>query len=233
MLIPIPAASALGARLVARHGALGMFLVTLGERLGLPVFLSPLLLAAGAIVALHPMQFAPILFATAVPCLLGDAMWYELGRWKGRSLIASLCRFSFVPDSLEQKAESCLANFRGVSMLWAKWIPGFAHLAPSVAGAAHLPRLRFHLFNAIGTLTWISLMLAAGVATMRTVRSVGVLSVGLLTHPGRLPLIAIAAGVLLVVGYGWWRRRQSGGEGISGDDLADELGAAAIAVAGE
>ncbi len=92
------------ATLLARHGALWMFLVTLGERLGLPVFISPLLLAAGAMVAVNPLQFWLVLFATAVPCLLGDALWYELGRRQGRRVIAAMCRISFVPDSLEQKA---------------------------------------------------------------------------------------------------------------------------------
>ena len=144
-----------------------MFLVTLGERLGLPVFISPLLLAAGAMVAVNPMQFWLVLFATAVPCLLGDAMWYELGRWKGRSVIAAMCRISFVPDSLEEKAYAGLDRFRGVTLLWAKWIPGVAHLAPPLAGAAHLPRSRFHLYNSIGSLLWILIMLLAGVLSLR------------------------------------------------------------------
>src|SRR5471032_3043481 len=127
-----------------------MFLVTLGERLGLPVFISPLLLAAGAMVAVNPMQFWLVLFATAIPCLLGDAM----------------CRISFVPDSLEQKAYDGLDRFKGFSLLYAKWIPGVAHLAPPVAGAARLPRSRFHLYNGIGSLLWILIMLLAGVVSM-------------------------------------------------------------------
>jgi membrane protein DedA with SNARE-associated domain len=190
--------------LLARHGALWIFLVTLGERLGLPVFISPLLLAAGAMVAINPWQFWLVLFATAVPCLLGDAMWYELGRWKGRSVIAAMCRISFVPDSLEEKAYAGLGRFRGISLLWAKWIPGVAHLAPSVAGAARLPRLRFHLYNATGSLLWIVIMLLAGVVSMRTFNWMVIF-----THSARWSLGLIAAGSAVIAVYGWRRRRRS------------------------
>jgi membrane protein DedA with SNARE-associated domain len=190
--------------LLARHGALWMFLVTLGERLGLPVFISPLLLAAGAMVAVNPMQFWLVLFATAIPCLLGDAMWYELGRWKGRSVIAAMCRISFVPDSLEQKAYDGLDRFKGFSLLYAKWIPGVAHLAPPVAGAARLPRSRFHLYNGIGSLLWILIMLLAGVVSMRTFDWME-----MFTRSSKWSIGLVAAGSILMGGYSWWRRKQS------------------------
>ncbi len=192
------------ATLLTRHGVLWMFLVTLGERLGLPVFISPLLLAAGAMVAVNPLQFWLVLLATAVPCLLGDAMWYELGRWRGRKVIAAMCRISFVPDSLEQKAYAGLDRFKGTSLLYAKWIPGVAHLAPPVAGAARLPRLRFHLYNGIGSLVWILVMLLAGVLSMRTFDWMEVF-----TRSSKWSVGFIATGTILMGGYSWWRRKQS------------------------
>jgi membrane protein DedA with SNARE-associated domain len=189
---------------LAHHTALWMFVVTLGERLGFPIFISPLLLAAGAMVAMSPMRFWLILFATALPCLLGDALWYELGRWKGRSVIGSLCRISFVPDALEQKACAGLDRYHGVSLLWAKWVPGVAHLAPPVAGAARIPRLRFHLYNSLGSVIWILVMLAAGVLSVRTFDWVRAF-----LHSAKWSLGLIAAGSIALVIYGWWRRRQS------------------------
>ena len=192
------------ATLLARHGALWMFLVTLGERLGLPVFISPLLLAAGAMVAVNPFQFWLVLFATAVPCLLGDAMWYELGRWKGRKVIAAMCRISFVPDSLEQKAYNGLDRFKGVSLLYAKWIPGVAHLAPPVAGAARLPRLRFHIYNGVGSLLWILIMLLAGVLSLRTFDWMEVFA-----HSAKWSIGFVVVCSILMGGYSWWQRKRS------------------------
>jgi membrane protein DedA with SNARE-associated domain len=189
---------------LSHHPALWMFVVTFGERLGFPIFISPLLLAAGAIVAMSPMRFWMILCATALPCLLGDAMWYELGRWKGRSVIRALCRISFVPDALEQKACTGLDRYHGVSLLWAKWVPGVAHLAPPVAGAARIPRLRFHLYNSLGSVIWIVVMLAAGVLSVRTFDWMR-----LFLHSAKWSLGLIAAGSIAMAIFGWWRRRQS------------------------
>lgn len=198
------------ATLLARHGVLWMFLVTLGERLGLPVFISPLLLAAGAMVAVNPLQFWLVLFATAVPCLLGDAMWYELGRWKGRAVIATMCRISFVPDSLEQKAYNGLDRFKGFSLLYAKWIPGVAHLAPPVAGAARLPRLRFHLYNGIGSLVWILVMLLAGVLSMRTFNWME-----MFTRSGKWSIGFVLVCSIPMGAYSWWRRKQAQAQRIA------------------
>jgi membrane protein DedA with SNARE-associated domain len=188
--------------MLARHGVLWMFLVTLGERLGLPVFISPLLLAAGAMVAVNPMQFWLVMLATTVPCLLGDAMWYELGRWKGRAVIAAVCRISFVPDALEQKTYRGLDRFRGISLLYAKWIPGVAHLAPPVAGAARLPRLRFHLYNGIGSIVWILTMLLAGVVSMRHFDWME-----MFTRSSRWFIESVLAASVPLALYSWWRRR--------------------------
>jgi membrane protein DedA with SNARE-associated domain len=190
--------------LLARHGALWMFLVTLGERLGLPVFISPLLLAAGAMVAVNPMQFWLVMLATAVPCLLGDAMWYELGRWKGRAVIAAMCRISFVPDSLEQKAYAGLDRFKGISLLYAKWIPGVAHLAPPVAGAARLPRAKFLLYNGVGSVIWILVMLLAGVLSMRTFDWMEMFA-----RSAKWSIGFVLACSIPVAFYSWWRRKQS------------------------
>jgi membrane protein DedA with SNARE-associated domain len=187
---------------IAREGVWWMFLMTLAERLGLPVFISPLLLAAGAMVAVDRKQFWLVLFATAVPCLLGDAAWYEMGRWKGRAMIAAMCRISFVPDSLEQKAYAGLDRFRGISLLWAKWIPGVAHLAPPVAGAAYLSRPRFHFYNSIGSLVWIVGMLLAGVASVKAFDWMAIFA-----QSAKLSLGLIAVGSAAMAIYGWRHRK--------------------------
>jgi len=186
------------------HPAAWIFVAMLGERLGVPLVVMPLLLAAGAMVAVNPASLWLVLIAAAVPCLIGDAIWYELGRWKGRSVISTVCRISFVPDSLEQKAYAGLDRYRGVSLLWVKWVPGVAHLAPPVAGAAKISRIRFHVYNGIGSLLWIGLTLAAGVLSVQTF---GWLREFLQSAKWTLGLIAVCSTALAI--YGWWRRKRS------------------------
>jgi membrane protein DedA with SNARE-associated domain len=186
------------------HPAIWLFVAMLGERLGVPLVVMPLLLAAGAMVATNPGSLWLVLVAAVVPCLIGDAVWYELGRWKGRSVIATLCRISFVSDSLEQKAYAGLDRYRGVSLLWVKWVPGVAHLAPPVAGAARISRVRFHVYNGIGSLLWIGLTLAAGVLSVQTFSW---LREFLQSAKWTLGLIVVCS--IAIAAYGWWRRKQS------------------------
>jgi membrane protein DedA with SNARE-associated domain/rhodanese-related sulfurtransferase len=158
---------------MARHGTLWMFFATLGERLGLPLFVTPLLFAAGALAAMGKLHFGLLLLVTTVACLTGDTVWYELGRWKGSTLLGLLCRISFQPDSCVRRSQLALEKHTGLSLLWAKWIPGVGHLALPLAGAAQVPRARFHLYNAAGSIVWLAVLLAGGYLSMRTIDWLG------------------------------------------------------------
>jgi membrane protein DedA with SNARE-associated domain/rhodanese-related sulfurtransferase len=188
---------------LARHGTLWMFFVTLGERLGLPLFVTPLLIAAGALAAMGQLHFGLLLAVTTAACLSGDTVWYELGRWKGSSLLGLLCRISFQPDSCVRRSQLALSQHTGLSLLWAKWIPGVGRLAQPLAGAAQLPRLRFQLFNAAGSILWLAVLLAGGYLSMRTVNWLGVF---VITAQWAVSAALVVSVVLAAHSY--WQRRQ-------------------------
>lgn len=183
---------------LAEHGTLWMFLLTLGERLGLPLFVTPLLVASGALAAMGKMHPGLLMLATTVACLAGDALWFELGRWKGSAVLGLLCRLSFQPDSCVRRSEMALEKHTGLSLLWAKWIPGVAHLALPMAGAAGMSRKRFHLYNTAGSLVWLAGLLAAGYFSVRTVDWLGLFAV---TAPWAVGVAVLASIALAVRSY--------------------------------
>lgn len=156
-----------------RHGTLWLALATFAERIGLPLFVTPLLVAAGALAAMGKLHFGLLLAASTVACIAGDTVWYELGRWRGSALLGLLCRISFQPDSCVRRSETVLERNTGRSLLWAKWVPGVSHLALPLAGAARLPRSRFHLYNALGSIAWLAALLAGGYVSMLTIDWLG------------------------------------------------------------
>jgi membrane protein DedA with SNARE-associated domain/rhodanese-related sulfurtransferase len=188
---------------LARHGVLWIFLLTLGERAGLPLFVTPILFASGALAAMGKLQMVPLLAATFVACLVGDTLWYELGRWKGSALFGLLCRMSFQPDSCVRRSELALEKHTGLSLLWAKWIPGVAHLALPLAGAAKVPRARFHFYNTVGSLAWLAALLAGGYLSMRTVDWLGLFVITAQWAVGLAIVISIGMAV-----RSYWQRRQ-------------------------
>lgn len=144
---------------LGQHGALALFLATLAERLGLPVVTTPLLVAAGAS---HAHTLPLLLAACLLACLLGDALWYELGRRHGAALLGIFCRLCLQsPNALEPLAAS-LRRRPVLVLLTAKWLPGVAHLVVPLSGVARLPRRRFHLLNACGAILWAAPLLIIG-----------------------------------------------------------------------
>ena len=188
---------------LARHGTFWMFVATLGERLGLPLFVTPLLVAAGALAAMGKLHFGFLLLVTTVACLAGDTVWYELGRWKGSALLGLLCRISFQPDSCVRRTQLALAQHTGRSLLWAKWLPGVAHLALPLAGAARLPRPRFHLYNAAGSIVWLAVLLAAGYVSMLTIDWLGVFAITARWAVSLALVVSVA-----LAAHSYWQRRK-------------------------
>jgi len=189
--------------LIVRHGTLWMFLATLGERLGLPLFVTPLLIAAGALAAMGKLHFGVLLLVTSIACLAGDTAWYELGRWKGSQLLGLLCRISLQPDSCVRRTELALARHTGASLLWAKWLPGISHLALPLAGAARISRPRFQLCNGAGSIAWLAALLAAGYLSVLTIDWLGVFAI---TARWAVVLALVASVALAARSY--WLRRQ-------------------------
>lgn len=94
-----------GAELIAHHGVQWFFAATLSERLGAPIFVTSLLLAAGALAAGGTAHLGTMLVASTVACAVGDTLWFELSRWKGAAFLSLLCRISFQPESLVERAK--------------------------------------------------------------------------------------------------------------------------------
>jgi membrane protein DedA with SNARE-associated domain/rhodanese-related sulfurtransferase len=189
--------------ILARHGGLWMFVVTFAERLGLPLFVTPLLFAAGALAAMGKLHFGVLLLLTTLACLAGDTVWYELGRWKGSTLFGLLCRISFQPDSCVRRSELAMGKHTGSSLLWAKWVPGVAHLAIPLAGAARMPRGRFHFYNAVGSIAWLAVLLAGGYLSMRTIDWLGLFAITARWAMGAA--LVVSAGLAL---QSYWKRRE-------------------------
>jgi len=188
---------------LARHGTLWMFVATFAERVGLPLFVTPLLFASGALAAMGKLNLGLLLLVTTVACLAGDTLWYELGRWKGSALFGLLCRISFQPDSCVRRSELALEKHTGRSLLWAKWLPGVAHLALPLAGAARVPRARFHLYNSVGSIAWLAVLLGGGYLSMRTIDWLGLFAITARWAIGAAIVVSV-----VMAARSYWQRRE-------------------------
>jgi membrane protein DedA with SNARE-associated domain/rhodanese-related sulfurtransferase len=139
---------------ILRHGYLWLFLAALLERIGLPLLVTPLVIAAGAVAGLGDLSLLGIILVAVLASEIGELIWYELGRNRGPSVLRLLCKISLEPDSCVRRSEDAFARHMTTSLISSKFVPGVGRLAGPVAGMSGMARDQFLLLNGLGSLLW-------------------------------------------------------------------------------
>jgi len=145
-----------------RHGYAVLFGAVFAEQIGLPLPAIPVLLAAGALAGTNRFSFVAIVLVAVLAALLGDLIWYALGRRRGRSILNLLCRISLEPDSCVRRTEDIFARHGVRALLLAKFVPGLNTAAPPLAGMFRMRLLRFLLWDGAGALLWAGTFCGTG-----------------------------------------------------------------------
>lgn len=140
--------------ILKHHGYSALFFTVLLDQLGVPLPTVPIVVGAGALVGLGYMHPIPVLLLVLVASLLGDLIWYELGRRRGARILNFLCQISLEPDTCVYKTQSVFDQYGVRCLLFAKFVPGLYTVTPPVAGMVGLPLRRFLAFDAMGIVIW-------------------------------------------------------------------------------
>ncbi|MBI5083601.1 MAG: VTT domain-containing protein [Acidobacteria bacterium] len=190
---------------VLRHGYGLMFAAVLVEQLGAPVPAVPILVVMGALAGFgHYSAWTAFLLAL-IATLAADFFWFELGRRRGDSILALLCRLSLEPDSCVRQTSQRFDRWGPATLIFAKFIPGLSTVAPPLAGSARLSRWKFLLFDAAGTALWAGSALACGVFLGRRLEG----ALLWLAHLGFGLLVLVSTLVLAWIGWKLWHRRKT------------------------
>lgn len=136
--------------LVSQHGYLVIFLLVLAEAMGLPLPASLALVAGGAAVALGFLQ-APIVLLLAIGALLlGDSIYFFLGRYTGWGLLGFLCKLSINPETCMVQSAEMFYKRGKATLVIAKFIPGVNTMAAPLAGSMKMRYEQFLLLDLAG-----------------------------------------------------------------------------------
>jgi hypothetical protein len=91
-----------------------------------------------------------------------DLLWFETGRRKGHGVLKLLCRISLEPDSCVRSTRESFERRGPNTLLFAKFIPGLQTIAPPLAGASGMSRMRFLAYDVPGAIVWAGSFLAVG-----------------------------------------------------------------------
>ena len=191
-------------RLITEYGLLLVFAGVLIEQCGVPLPAYPLLMLTSALAARGQFNVVALLATAVAACLIADTGWYLIGRALGRRVLRLLCRISLSPDGCVRQTESVFTRFGPASLMVAKFVPGFASVATALAGAMHIRRTPFLLFDLIGASLWVGVALALGWMFSPAIDDM----VDTLAQLGRWGLMLVALALALFVAAKWWQRHR-------------------------
>jgi membrane protein DedA with SNARE-associated domain/rhodanese-related sulfurtransferase len=186
-----------------RHGLLIVFLNALLSQGGLPLPLVPTLMTVAALARQSPYQITQIILAGVSGALIAEVALYWCGLHYGQRFLGLLCRLSFSPDFCVRRTEQVFARVGSWSLLLAKFIPGLSLITVAMAGVAKMPVLAFLLLDGIGSLLFISAVVALGLLFQDAITSM----LSTLTDLGKIGGLIVLAAIGLYLLTKWWRRR--------------------------
>ncbi len=161
--------------LILLHGYAFLFCYVFAVQVGVPIPSDPILLILGASVGNGQYSFWAAFAAAITAAVLGDMVWYELGYWRGRSVLKVLCKFSLEPDTCVRQTEVGFMKRGPWALLFTKFVPGASLVSTPLAGAIKMPRWQFLLADTGGAALWSATYLLAGALLHRQIDRVIVL----------------------------------------------------------
>jgi membrane protein DedA with SNARE-associated domain len=179
--------------LVVGHPYLVLLTSGFLERVGAPLLFSPVLVAAGALAAGGHLRFDVAVWIALATCVIGDSLWYEIGRKKGDRVLSMLCRISLEPDSCVRRSKVFFEKGANRTLVFSKWLPGVSHVVPAVAGLSGIERQHFFAMNSAGSALWIVALMLAGYLPVERMHVAS--AVGPILFEGSLVVLAANVGV--------------------------------------
>jgi len=176
---------------LGQHGSLILFVSVSLARAGLPIPLVPILMTAGALAGLNPLQLSKVILASTAGSLLGELCLYWLGLRYGPQFLAVLCRMSLSPDFCVRQTETMFTKLGSWAQLFAKFLPGLWPVSVTLAGVTRMSLLAFDLLNGLGGLLFTGLFVVLGAIFRDAITSV----LATLTEFGSLAVLAVLAGL--------------------------------------
>lgn len=186
---------------LVRHGSWVVALNVLLQQIGLPIPAVPTMMVAGALAASGRMAGTPAFLGAVAASLVADLIWYWAGRRFGYPVLRLLCRVSLSPDTCVRQTEGIFERWGFFSVVISKFVPGFATVAPPIAGALRMRVAAFAAASTASAALWAGAAMAAGYLFVSQIDAI-------LAWTGTHAPLALAALALVLALYVAWKTWQ-------------------------
>lgn len=190
--------------LLLLHGYAFTFWYIFASQAGIPIPADPVLLLMGAFAGdgVYSLRISFLLALTA--SILGDVLWYELGRQKGRAILNLLCKLSIEPDSCLRRTESGFRKRGAWTLIFAKFVPGMSLVSVPLAGTIRMPRGLFLLADAAGCTLWVGAYLMLGFLFHKQVSKI-IVGIGLIGRQAGIVALTLISIYIAAKYFQRWR----------------------------
>lgn len=140
-----------------------IFLLAFGESLAIISLLIPasaILLASGALIGADLLPFMPTLVAASAGAIVGDWISYWLGKHYHKKIINSW-PLNKHPKTVF-RAEQFFQRYGLTGVFIGRFFGPLRAVVPLIAGAMHMPNLKFNIANISSAPIWAFVLLAPG-----------------------------------------------------------------------
>jgi membrane protein DedA with SNARE-associated domain/rhodanese-related sulfurtransferase len=189
-------------RALELYGLQIVFAGVLLDQGGLPFPSFSLVVVAAGVATNAGEPVWPIFAIAVLATIIADLLWFAGGRRFGAAMLRMICRVSLSPDSCVGNTRRIYARWGAPSLIVAKYVPGLAAVATTLAGETAVPASRFALYDGIGAALWAGGAVALGVIFHEAIDAV----LDELELLGNSALVLLAAAVLVFIAVKWWQR---------------------------
>lgn len=190
--------------LIEQYGLWVVFINAFADQIGLPVPAYPAFLLTGAMLEGEHFSFIGLLLMAMTGSLLADLFWFYAGRKYGTRVMAKLCKLSLSPDSCVKQTENFYLKLGPSSLLFCKFIPGFASISSALAGSLQTKAITFVIFDGLGAALWIGSGLGLGYVFSTAIDQL----ILVLMELGKWGGVLLALALVLFIGKKWLERHR-------------------------
>jgi membrane protein DedA with SNARE-associated domain/rhodanese-related sulfurtransferase len=186
------------------YGLWFVFVCVLLDQGGLPTPAYPPVILTAALAIEGERSLLSILLVAVLAAVLADVLWYAGGKRFGATMLRLICMISLSPDSCVGTTRRVYSRWGPSSLIFAKYVPGLAAVATTLAGETRIGVLRFLLYDALGAVLWAGGAVALGAIFHDAVGAV------LLTleQLGNYAMVLLVLAIVLFIAFKWRQRRR-------------------------
>lgn len=189
---------------IEAYGLWVVFFCVLLDQGGLPFPSYAPMIVTAALAVEADQSLLPILIVAIIATLVADLLWFAGGRRFGALLMRLMCKLSLSPDSCVGMTRRAYDRWGAPSLIFAKYVPGFAAVATTLAGQSGTTFKRFMFYDVIGAALWAGGAIALGAIFHQAVDAV----LAELDLLGRYAVMMLIAALLLFIAVKWWHRHR-------------------------